>query len=144
MQDCYICKKHRGDFDSAVLKIYEEELLAAYHLDPKDEKVYLGYIIIELKRHIKGLADMNDAEACALGRTLQKISSAYMKYFPVEHVYSHVMGDSIPHLHVHIIPRYKGAPREYWGLKTDEWPEAPRGDRQKVSEFCLELAKHLI
>ncbi len=30
--------------------------------------------------------------------------------------------------HVHLVPRYPGTPREYWGMQVDEWPDAPKGD----------------
>lgn len=36
-----------------------------------------------------------------------------------EHVYSFVIGDHVPHLHIHFVGRYPGAPREYWGPKVD-------------------------
>jgi diadenosine tetraphosphate (Ap4A) HIT family hydrolase len=35
--------------------------------------------------------------------------------------------EGVPHVHVHVVGRCPGAPREYWGLRVDEWPEAPRG-----------------
>jgi histidine triad (HIT) family protein len=37
-----------------------------------------------------------------------------------EHVYSFVLGHHVPHLHIHVLPRYPGAPREFWGTRVDE------------------------
>jgi Diadenosine tetraphosphate (Ap4A) hydrolase and other HIT family hydrolases len=143
MEDCFLCQKHKGIINLDGLKIYEDEHVFIYHLDPKEGQVYLGYIFIELKRHIGGLEDMNDEEACAVGRMLQRVSFVYKNNFDIEHIYSHVIGNNIPHLHIHIIPRYKGAPREFWGLKTDEWEGAPHGGREKVEEFCTSLGQRL-
>lgn len=42
-------------------------------------------------------------------------------------MYSVVLGDAVPHLRIHLAPRYPGAPEEYWGMRVDEWPNAPRG-----------------
>ncbi|WP_139905749.1 HIT family protein [Clostridium thermarum] len=140
MENCFICKKHKGENNASDFKIYEDQAVAIYHLDPGEGEVYLGYVFIEVKRHIPGLADMNDEESCAVGRMMKRTSAVYMKEFPVEHVYSFVIGHNIPHLHFHIVPRYKGSPREYWGVKVDEWPEAPRGNREAVLKFCSKLS----
>ena len=44
-----------------------------------------------------------------------------------------------PHLHLHLIPRYPGAPREYWGMRVDEWPDAPRGEAAEIAALCEQL-----
>ncbi len=142
MNDCYICKKHNGSIESCG-EIYKDDLLAIYHLEPGSGEVYLGYLFIELRRHIEGLGDMNDVEATAIGKMMQRISKLLREHYAVEHVYAHVIGDHVPHLHIHIIPRYQGAPREYWGIKTDEWPDAPHGGKDRILVFCNEM-KHFL
>ena len=142
MGNCYICNKHNGLIDTCG-KVYSDDLLSVYHMEPQDGKVYLGYLFIELHRHIKGLEDMNDDESIAVGRMLKRISKTLKDNFDVDHVYSHVIGDNIPHLHIHIIPRYKGAPKEFWGLKTDEWTEAPHGDKDIVNKYCIKFTELL-
>ena len=142
MSDCYICNKHNGLVDTCG-RVYSDDLLAVYHLEPKEDTVYLGYLFIELRRHIDGFGDMNDDECVAVGRILKRISKVLMNHFNIEHVYFHVIGDNIPHLHIHIVPRYLGAPKEFWGLKTDEWADAPHGDKEKVQEFCIQLRRYL-
>jgi diadenosine tetraphosphate (Ap4A) HIT family hydrolase len=42
----------------------------------------------------------------------------------------------MPHVHVHVIGRYPGAPREYWGTRVDEWPEAPQGGAAEIEEVA--------
>ena len=37
------------------------------------------------------------------------------------------------------IGRYPGAPREYWGLKVDEWPAAPRGGATEIDQLAARL-----
>jgi diadenosine tetraphosphate (Ap4A) HIT family hydrolase len=118
-------------------------MMRSVRLEPKDGEVYLGYLFLEVHRHIEGLGDMNEEEAVAVGKMLQRVSGILREHFDVDHVYSHVIGDHVPHLHIHIIPRYQGAPREFWGLKTDEWPEAPRGGREAVKEFCSKFRSYL-
>lgn len=56
-----------------------------------------------------------------------------------EHVYSIVLGDEVPHLHIHLVPRYPDTPREYWGLRVSQWPDAPRGGIDDITAICNRL-----
>jgi len=38
-----------------------------------------------------------------------------------------------------VIGRYPGAPREYWGPKVDDWPEAPRGGEAEIAQVADRL-----
>ena len=88
---------------------------------------YLGYYMIESRRHFKGFYEATEDEAKALGLAQRALSKAIKKALDCEHVYFFVLGDGVPHLHIHVIAKYHDAPREYWGPKVDEWPDAPRG-----------------
>ena len=48
-------------------------------------------------------------------------------HIEIEHVYTWVFGDAVEHMHVWIMPRYIDTPREYWGTRVTEWPDAPIG-----------------
>ena len=56
-----------------------------------------------------------------------------------EHVYSAVIGHAVPHLHVHLLPRYPGTPREFWWQRLDEWPDAERGDIARIADLVDRL-----
>ena len=109
--------------------IYEDDLLYVSHAQLWGDEVdpYLGHLFVEPKRHAPGLADLTEEEAQAIGLCTSRVARALMHTEGVEHVYSFVIGDRAPHVHVHVIGRYPGAPRAYWGPKVDEWPEASRG-----------------
>jgi diadenosine tetraphosphate (Ap4A) HIT family hydrolase len=47
-----------------------------------------------------------------------------------------VVGHGAPHLHLHLIPRYPGTPREFWWTRVDEWPDAPRGDAGAIAALA--------
>lgn len=125
---CFVCDKHaKGDAVEGGI-IYEDELTYAGHLLPPDlSDAYLGYLMVEPKRHVTGLGELTDEEAAALGVLVNDLSRALKDVAGAEHVYSVVLGDAVPHLRIHLAPRYPGAPEEYWGMRVDEWPNAPRG-----------------
>lgn len=136
--DCYVCRKHRGVIRVPGGAVYEDERVYAGHgaLDEGTGTAYLGWLLVEPKRHASGLADVTDDEAEALGLLITRLSRALRASERAEHVYSFVLGDHIPHLHVHVIPRYPGAPLEYRGVRVDEWPDAPRGGTAEVEAVC--------
>jgi diadenosine tetraphosphate (Ap4A) HIT family hydrolase len=57
----------------------------------------------------------------------------------VEHVYAAVIGHGIPHVHLHLIPRHPGTPREFWWTRVDEWPGAPRGNSDAAAALVARL-----
>lgn len=136
--DCLLCRKHRGDFIVPGGAIYVDELVYASHAHlPQDGlEQYLGWVTIETQRHIPELGDMTDREAERFGRLVARSGRAILAATEAEHVYAFVIGHGIPHLHLHLIPRYPGTPRQYWGQRIDEWPDAPRGDAARIEALC--------
>ena len=51
--------------------------------------------------------------------------------------------DRVPHLHLHLIGRYPGAPRQYWGPRVDEWPDAPHGAEREIEEVAARVRRFL-
>jgi histidine triad (HIT) family protein len=143
--DCYVCRKHRGETAIPGMPIYQDALLYAGHADfpPGADTVYLGYLMVEPQRHRASLGDLTEEEAQALGLLLSRLSRALQEVQGAAHVYAFVLGDRVPHLHVHLVPRYPGAPPEYWGVHVDEWPDAPRGDEAALQAVCLRLRRYL-
>jgi diadenosine tetraphosphate (Ap4A) HIT family hydrolase len=74
---------------------------------------YLGHLFVEPRRHAPGLADLTDVEARRVGWWTTRASRALREVAGAEHVYAAVIGDAVPHLHVHLLPRFPGTPREY-------------------------------
>lgn len=140
--NCFICQKHRGQILSPGGVIYEDDLVYAGHAFPPNgpiENAYLGYLMIEPKRHVPGLAELTEEEARRVGWLITRLSGALKASEDAEHIYLFVLGHSGAHLHHHLVPRYPGTPREYWGVRVDEWPRAPRGNIDVINEVCKRL-----
>ncbi len=139
--DCFICRKHRGEVSIPGGPIYEDELVYAGHAQIREGQstAYLGYLMVEPRRHAEGLPELTDAEAQALGLLVARLSRALKIGEQAEHVYAFVLGDLVKHVHAHVVPRYAGAPREYWGVRVDEWPDAPRGGPAEMAALCARL-----
>jgi diadenosine tetraphosphate (Ap4A) HIT family hydrolase len=142
---CMICDKHNGAFQPPGGALFQDEWVYASHahLAENQENVYLGWLVVETRRHIPGLAELNDREAQALGLLVARLSRLLKVLQDAEHVYLFVLGHGVPHLHLHLLPRYPDTPRAYWGPDIDEWPEAARGDEYEISALCERLRASL-
>ena len=116
-----------------------EEHVVVTHLPGED--VYLGYLFVEARRHVRELGDLSEEEAAAVGRAAARWSRALQAVTGAEHVYSAVIGHGVDHFHLHLIPRYPGTPREYWWTRVDEWPGAPRGGEAEIAELLERLRR---
>ena len=148
--ECFVCRKHREQ--GPLLPggpVGDDELAVVSHLPPAAPglpggPVYLGHLLVEPRRHAPGLADLTDAEARAVGWWCSRASRALREVAGAEHVYAAVIGDQVPHLHVHLLPRYPGTPREYWWNRVDEWPGARRGGESEIAALVRGLHEYLL
>ena len=142
LENCIICKKHKENLDV----VYKDDLIYISHYikHPEDTGNYLGYYMIESIRHFTGLENVSDIEMEMLGKAQRSLSKALKNVLDVERVYAFVIGEGVDHFHIHVVGRYRNAPRNYWGPSVDDWPEAPRGDINKIRELNDSIKKELI
>jgi diadenosine tetraphosphate (Ap4A) HIT family hydrolase len=125
--------------------IHENDLIFISHaqLWGDEKEHYLGHIIVETRRHVAEVADLTAEEAQTIGLYTSRIARALLHTEKMEHIYIFVIGDGVPHVHYHVIGRYPGAPRAFWGPRVDEWPEAPKGDAAAIEKVADRLRDFL-
>ena len=89
------------------------------------------------------LPDFTAAKALSTGKLVRLLPDWKPLGSFAEHVYAMVIGDQVDHLHVHLLPRYPGTPREYWWDQVDEWPAARRGLEPEITELVQRLRASL-
>jgi histidine triad (HIT) family protein len=141
--DCFVCRKHRGEEPVPGGPLYEDDLVYASHVyHAENPTPYLGHLIVEPKRHAPGLADLTDEEGQAVGMLAARASRALYAE-GAEWVYALVLGHHIPHLHLHLVPRYPGTPEEYRDpMRIDEWEGAKHGGPEQVADLADRLRAH--
>ena len=144
--DCFVCAKHALGDTAPGGVLFEDELVYAGHAYPLVEPVlaYRCYLVAEPMRHVAGLGDLTDPEAAALGLLANRLAGALKEVAEAEHVYSFVFGDGLAHLHVVLAPRYAGTPREYWGVRLREWPDAPQVGEAEMRSLVARLRARVI
>lgn len=107
MDSCIFCKIGKGEIPCH--KIYEDkDFLAFLDIHPHAK----GHTVIIPKKHAETIFDFNDAKAkkmmIAVKRTMEKIQSVLKSAgFNTGWNHNQAGGQVIPHLHIHIFPRYE-------------------------------------
>lgn len=130
--DCIFCKIAAGD--APCQKIYEDEYTMAF-LDIAGDAE--GHTVVIPKEHVENLIDCGEETCARLMETVKRISEHYVKSCGYQGVNmlnasGSAAQQSVPHLHVHIIPR-----RENDGLNA--WPELGQ-DHTSLEELREKLA----
>jgi histidine triad (HIT) family protein len=118
----------------------ESELVCMFHppiVKPATD-VFAGYLFVAPRRPAPGFADLTDAESVSMGRALTRWSKA-LERAGAEQVYVLRIGDHVPHLHVHLVPRWAGTPDDVAWTRVDEWPGARRGDLALAIDVVAQL-----
>ena len=118
-----ICDKHRRGDDAPGGMLLADDLVCAGHVHPLDAPdAALGYLMVEPRRHVRGLGDLTEDEAGRIGVITSKLDRLLRDVAGVQPVYSFVFGDRVEHLHVHLAPRYPAAPVGLRGLGAGRHP----------------------
>jgi len=98
----------RGDLPCA--KVYEDEWVFAF-MDAG--QVNDGHVIVATKRPVETLLDCSDDEAAALMRAARRVALAVQAAFEPEGITVLQANrpdgmQTVPHLHLHVLPRHAG------------------------------------
>lgn len=105
MENCVFCKIISGEFSSR--KIYEDENVFAFLDIAKDVD---GHILVVPKKHVKNILDCDEDTLAQLMVAVKKISNHLVdncgyKGVNLLNASDESAGQSVPHFHIHIIPR---------------------------------------
>jgi len=99
--------------------IYKNKLFRVVLLDDIP-----AFTRIILNRHIAEFSDLNLEESLEISKTIYRIEKAMLKHIKPDKVNIASLGNYVPHLHIHIIPRYKNDswyPDSIWSEKKREY-----------------------
>lgn len=104
--NCIFCKIINGEIPSA--KVFEDDHVLAF-LDIS--QVTKGHTLIIPKTHVKNIYETNEEIAGKVFERVPKIANALKATFQPEGINmlsntGEVAGQSVFHLHIHLIPRY--------------------------------------
>jgi histidine triad (HIT) family protein len=124
-EGCIFCNVIRGAVPC--FKVFEDDISLAF-LDHRP--LFPGHTLLIVKSHIETLFDLPDSLMGALFTNVRRLSQAVMQGMQAEGAFVAInnrISQSVPHFHVHIVPRRKGD-----GLKGFFWPRRAYKDQQEI------------
>jgi histidine triad (HIT) family protein len=113
--DCLFCRFVAGEGEAHVV-LDDEEILAFLDHRP----LQLGHVLVVPRRHVETLPELPDALLAPLFARVRRLADAVPRAMQAEGSFVAVnnrVSQSVPHLHVHVVPR-----RRKDGLRGFFWP----------------------
>lgn len=139
-----------------------EDFAAIYNSAP----VLPGHTLIIPRRHVENLLDLEDTECCRMVEFARQVTKVLLSVFEADSFdwtiqNGEAAGQTVPHVHLHIIPRYTGdlaAPGDWYPeleqmradeaagseggpLDSSERPQISASERTRLVALLREAAK---
>ncbi len=115
--DCVLCE------EAEETALWQDEFCRVVHAREAD---YPGLCRVVLNRHVKEMTDLSRAEQIRLFSVVMAVEAALREIMAPDKINLASLGNVVPHLHWHVIPRYsddKHFPDPIWGqAKRDAAP----------------------
>ena len=133
MSDCIFCKIASGEIQG--LRVYEDAETLAFMDVAKDVD---GHVLVIPKKHCKNILDCDPDTLSAVMNTVKKVSLHLTEKCGYDGVNllnasDESAGQSVPHFHIHIIPRKKND-------QLDAWPEF-KGAKEEITDVFERIRK---
>jgi histidine triad (HIT) family protein len=131
---CVFCAIARGEAQAAT--VFEDDVAVAF-LDTKP--LFRGHVLVVPRRHVVTLPEL--AEVGPFFERVQHVSAAVPVAMGAQGSFvamNNVVSQSVPHLHVHVVPRTKGD-----GLKGFFWPRTKYASAAEMAEVAARIRAHL-
>ncbi len=131
--DCAICQSNAGELDAPGGVVFENDLWLIHHTGAPFPLA--GWFLLQPQRHVQGPARFDAAEAANFGPALSHFMRTLERVTGAERSYVVAFGESFPHMHAHLIPRY-GALADAdvaWGI-ADMFRQITAGERPGAPE----------
>jgi diadenosine tetraphosphate (Ap4A) HIT family hydrolase len=121
--DCPKCAQGRPDEDDWGSRYYEGEHADGYL---QKEAMSRGYSVVVFRgRHVADLVDLTDEELAGYWYDVRAVGRLVYEVFAPCHLNYQALGNFLPHLHTHVIPRYPDDPKPGRPLPETLWDSAP-------------------
>ncbi len=130
--DCPACL---GSWPAAEQRVADLGLTVAYL---HDDQFFPGWTLLVLKRHATELFQLDREERGRLIEEVSAVARALATAFGARKVNYELLGNQVPHIHWHVIPRLPDdpAPREpVWGVRHEPRRLAPEERVRRISQI---------
>ena len=132
MSDCLFCAIASGEQPAEI--VLADEVVVAF-LDSRP--VFKGHVLVIPRDHYETLADLPAELVGPLFTRVQRVSAAVPAALGAQGTFvalNNVVSQSVPHLHVHVVPRTRGD-----GLRGFFWPRQRYADEAEAAAYAQRI-----
>ena len=135
-EGCPLCEEGRPEETRHGVRFFAGTHADAYLVRADIQR---GLTVVAFRgRHVVEPPELSDAEAAGYGAEVLAVGRAIERAFaPVKLNYD-VLGNSVPHLHTHIVPRYAEDPRPGWPFPFPD-PDPPAMPAERMAADVARL-----
>jgi histidine triad (HIT) family protein len=136
VSSCVFCAIVAGD-DPAAIVLDEEDLVGFLDVRP----VFKGHTLLVPRDHVATLPDLPAGLRDPFLEAGQRLSRAMTTALGAQGSFvaiNNVVSQSVPHLHLHVVPRTKGD-----GLRGFFWPRTTYADEAEMADYATRLREGL-
>jgi histidine triad (HIT) family protein len=130
--DCAFCRIQAGEVPADM--VLEDADFVAF-LDARP--VFKGHVLVVPRRHYVTLADLPVAVVGPLFERVRLVSAALPAALGAQGTFvalNNIVSQSVPHLHVHVVPRTKGD-----GLRGFFWPRQRYASEEEAAGYARRI-----
>ena len=135
-KNCTFCQIVAGEIASHVV-LDEPDFLGFLDTRP----VFKGHVLLVTREHVDALPELPPRLRDPLLEATQRLARAVVDGLGAQGSWvsvNNVVSQSVPHLHVHVVPRTKGD-----GLRGFFWPRTKYASDDEAAEYASRLAAAL-
>ncbi|MFI5736562.1 HIT family protein [Kribbella sp. NPDC051587] len=132
MADCLFCSIIAGTTPAHIV-LETPEVVGFLDIRP----VFKGHTLIVPRKHIPTMVELPDELTVPLFGTARSVAAAVRTAYEAQGSFvavNNVVSQSVPHLHVHVVPRTKGD-----GLRGFFWPRTKYADDAEAAGYAAKL-----
>jgi len=134
--DCVFCQIAAGQLPAHV--VLADDLVVAF-LDARP--LFKGHVLVITREHYPTLADLPAELTGPLFSQVRRLSAALPAALGAQGTFvalNNVVSQSVPHLHVHVVPRTRGD-----GLRGFFWPRQKYASEAEAASYARRIAAAL-
>lgn len=134
--DCTFCAIAAGDVPADL--VLDEPGFVAF-LDRRP--VFKGHVLLVPRAHVPTLLDLPEGLDAGLTGAVRRLAAAVVAGLGAQGTFvamNNVVSQSVPHLHVHVVPRTKGD-----GLRGFFWPRTTYASAEESAAYAARLSAAL-
>lgn len=135
--NCFYCTKDER-LSNIMIEICKLDVSTLYLFK---EQTHRGRCIVALNRHDTELFNLSPEERNAYIADVSRAAKAIFKAFNVSKMNYGTYGDTMPHVHMHLVPKYEGG--ENWGSTFEMNPKKTYLSEEEYQEVINKIKANL-